>query len=76
MDYATYTAYEKYGAWTDDRGRPIPCARRRNLTELTAEERRLYLRITDPAWTRVRRVGQERIPLDVAAAHLTAVKPR
>jgi len=26
MDYATYQAYEQYGAWTDDKGKPVPCS--------------------------------------------------
>ena len=72
MNYATYEAYEQYGAWTDDKGKPIPCSPRRNLPALTAEERYLYLHLTDPAWNRVRRVEQERIPLPVATAHLLA----
>jgi hypothetical protein len=72
MDYATYEAYEQYGAWTDDKGKPLPCSPRRNLPLLTAEERYLYLRLTDPAWSRVRRVEQERIPLLVACQHLLA----
>jgi len=74
MNYATYEAYEQYGAWTDDKGKPIPCSPGRNLPALTAEEHDLYLHLTDPAWTRVRRVEQERIPLHVATAHLATVE--
>jgi hypothetical protein len=70
MDYAAYEAYERYGAWIDDKGKPIPCSPRRSLPALTPEEHLLYLRLTDPAWTRIRRVEQERIPLHVAAARL------
>ncbi|WP_187365824.1 Wadjet anti-phage system protein JetD domain-containing protein [Trebonia kvetii] len=72
MDYCTYEAYEQYGAWTDEKGRPVPCAARRNLTLLTPDEHDLYLRLTDPAWTRVRRVEQERIPLGLAAQRLAS----
>jgi hypothetical protein len=70
MDYTAYETYERYGAWTDDKGKPIPCSPRRSLPALTSEEHQLYLHLTDPAWTRVRRVEQERIPLHVAVAHL------
>ncbi len=72
MDYATYEAYEQYGAWTDEKGRPIPCAPRRILPELTPDEHLLYLYLTDPDWLRVRRVEQERIPLHVAVERLAS----
>jgi hypothetical protein len=72
MDYATYEAYEQYGAWTDEKGRPVPCSPRRNLLALTPDENLLYLHLTDPAWERVRRVEQERIPLHVAAECLAS----
>jgi hypothetical protein len=76
MDFATYEAYEKYGAWTDDKGRPVPCSPRRQLPALASNEHHLYRLLTDPAWTRVRRVEQERIPLRVAAARLEALITR
>jgi hypothetical protein len=72
MDYATYEAYEQFGAWTDEKGRPVPCSPRRALPELTPAEHMLYLHLTDPAWARVRRVEQERIPLHVAAERLVS----
>jgi hypothetical protein len=72
MDYDTYEAYEHYGAWTDERGRPVPCSPRRPLPALTQDEHSLYLHLTDPAWDRVRRVEQERIPLHVAAERLAS----
>jgi hypothetical protein len=72
MDYATYEAYEQYGAWTDEKGRPIACSPRRALPELTSDEHQLYMHLTDPAWIRVRRVEQERIPLHVAAERLAS----
>jgi hypothetical protein len=73
MDYATYEAYEQFGAWTDEKGKPIPCSRRRKLPALTPAEKDMYEMLTDPASTRVRRVEQERIPLEVAAEHLRAL---
>lgn len=72
VDYATYEAYEQYGAWTDDKGKPVPCSPRRQLPALTPGEQHLYQFLIDPEWTRVRRVEQERIPLRVAAARLDA----
>lgn len=73
MDYATYEAYEQYGAWTDERGKPVPCSPRYPNPALTPDEHLLYLHLTDPAWDRVRRVEQERIPLTMAAEHLASL---
>ena len=73
MDYATYEAYEQYGAWTDERGKPVPCSPRYPNPALTPDEHLLYLHLTDPAWNRVRRVEQERIPLNVAAERLASL---
>jgi hypothetical protein len=70
MDYATYEAYEQFGAWTDEKGKPVPCSRRRKLLALTPAEQHMYQMLTDPSSTRVRRVEQERIPLEVATEHL------
>src|ERR1700691_3587976 len=70
MDYATYEAYEQFGAWTDEKGKPILCSRRRKLPALTPTEQDIYQMLTNPSSTRVRRVEQERIPLEVAAEHL------
>jgi hypothetical protein len=67
MDYTTYEAYEQFGAWTDEKGKPIPCSRRRKLPALTPTEQHMYQLLTEPSFTRVRRVEQERIPLEVAA---------
>jgi hypothetical protein len=71
MDRPTYTEYERFGAWTDERGNPIKCSPRKALTCLTSAEQDLYLDLTDPGWTRVRRVEQERVPLEVAVTLLT-----
>ena len=72
MGFDTYYAYEKYGAWTDDKGKHIACSPRKPLLLLTEDERRVYEALTDPAWTRTRRIEQERIPFTVAMAALTA----
>jgi hypothetical protein len=66
MDLGTYTAYERFGAWTDDKGNPLRCEARQYLPYLTAAEREVYEALTDPSCIRVRRIEQERIPLSVA----------
>lgn len=85
MDLPTYQHYEHYGTLTDARGRLIPPGNRRSLPHLTSDERQLYDHLTDPEWTRYRRVEQERIPLSVAldAVHAllhqrtkTCIRPR
>lgn len=76
MDYATYEAYEQFGAWTDEKGKPIACSRPRKLPALMPAEQNMYEMLTDPSSTRVRRVEQERIPLEVAAEHLGALLKR
>ena len=73
MDYATFEEYEQYGAWTGEKGKQVPCSPRRQLPALTPDERGLYQLLTDPAWTRVRRIEQERIPLRVGAERLYAL---
>lgn len=70
MDTGAFESYEQFGTWTDARGVTLPAAPRRHLPHLTDAERALYEQLTDPAWTRVRRVEQERIPLSVAAGAL------
>lgn len=73
MDYAAYETYEQYGAWSDEKGRPLPCRPRRNLPLLTADEEFMYLRLTDPGWNRARRVEQERIPFTAALRELSGL---
>lgn len=73
MDEDTDTAYERYGAWTDDRGNSIPCAFPEGLPNLTSAERAVHEALTDPVWSRTRRIEQERIPLDVALKSVTAI---
>ncbi|MDQ2894565.1 MAG: DUF2220 family protein [Actinomycetota bacterium] len=66
MDLPTYELYEQFGTSTDARGQPLIAMARRPLAHLTDAEQQLYDCLTDPAWTRYRRVEQERIPLSVA----------
>lgn len=70
MDVATYDTYAEFGTHLDRKGASIRAADRRELPDLTASERLLYDRLTDPAWTGYRRLEQERIPLPVAKAAL------
>ncbi|WFF08070.1 DUF2220 family protein [Micromonospora sp. WMMD1076] len=72
MDQETYDAYERFGAWTDEKGKPIPCSQRKPLPALTPAERALYENLTDPTWTRVRRIEQERIPLAEGLGRIAA----
>lgn len=72
MDRAAYVRYEHFGTFVDHRGRHIPCAPRKKLTELTEHERVVYHEITDPDWSRVRRIEQEKIPLAVGLAEVVA----
>lgn len=67
MDLATYERYEQFGTSTDARGNPLTATACRPLAHLTDAEQQLYECLTDPLWTRHRRVEQERIPLSVAA---------
>lgn len=68
MDIATYDAYAQFGTDLDTKSNPIKISARRELATLTAAERELYERLTDPAWPGYRRVEQERIPLSTALA--------
>lgn len=67
MDIDTYERYEAFGSWTDQAGRQLGPSPAKALPWLTDNERELYRSITDPAWTRVRRIEQERISLDTAS---------
>lgn len=66
MDESTYERYEIYGSWTDKDGQPLMARAPRELPDLTAPEQAMYRKLLDPAWQRVRRIEQERIPLTVA----------
>jgi hypothetical protein len=71
MDMATFEAYEQFGTNLDRRGTPIEPGNRRDLAHLTEAERAMYRALTDPAWSRHRRLEQERIPLADALDALT-----
>ncbi|WP_211876883.1 DUF3322 and DUF2220 domain-containing protein [Pseudarthrobacter albicanus] len=66
MDRTAFASHERFGATTDANGLPLNVTKRRDLPFLTPAERELYNDLTDPSWTRVRRVEQERIPLPLA----------
>lgn len=68
MDRATLTDYADYAATTYADGRPLPHGSPKPTRFLTDAERRLLEQITAASWTGPRRIEQERIPLDVAAA--------
>lgn len=73
MDLATYETYERYGATTDAKGRPLGVPDRKNTSHLTPPEQILYHHLTDSEWPRPRRVEQERIPLLTAQAAVTSL---
>jgi hypothetical protein len=68
MDLATYETYRDFGTNLQPNGTPIKALGPKPDRLLTAAERDLYERVADPSYTGVRRVEQERIPLDVARA--------
>jgi hypothetical protein len=68
MDVTAYTAWERYGTNVDVRGRRLEARHPRPVPHLTDDEAALYRCLTDEAWTRHRRVEQERIPLEMAVA--------
>lgn len=70
MDPIAYGTWERYGTNTDAAGEPLKPKEPRATPYLTDDERCLYESLCSPAWTRYRRVEQERIPLHIAAAEL------
>ena len=68
MDHTTYATYEPFGTNTDKNNQPLGPSTPKPLPHLTQDERTVYDRITDPAWTGHRRIEQERIPLSQAHA--------
>ncbi len=67
MDERTYHTYERFGTSVDAHGRKLtPKADAHALRGLTDEENALYLRLCSPEHVGVRRIEQERIPLQVA----------
>jgi len=75
MDAPTYDVYQRFGTATDAHGDPLPVPPRRPLPHLTAAERELYDRLTDPHWVGYRRIEQECIPLNHALRALHAHLP-
>lgn len=74
MDMPTFETYEQFGTNLDRRGDPIGSGNRRDLSHLTEPERTMYDALTDPSWTRHRRLEQERIPLDDALVVLVRLQ--
>lgn len=69
MDHATYEAYEAYGTAVDKNSRPLTRDVAKQKLYLSGAERALYESLIDHAWTRFRRVEQERIDdVDILAA--------
>jgi hypothetical protein len=70
MNRAAYEQYERYGTSVDERGNALKVGPPKPCPNLTPDERAVYEKLTDPAWTRHRRIEQERIPLSTALANL------
>jgi hypothetical protein len=70
MNLNAYETWERFGTNTDARGNPLKVRDPRAVPHLTVEEAALYHHLINPAWQRHRRIEQERIPLDVAAAEV------
>lgn len=68
MDLPAYRQWERYGVDHDHRGNPIGPREPRDVPTLEPGERELYLALCSPSWPGHRRIEQERIPLDAAAA--------
>jgi len=66
MDRDAYTTWERFGTDVDKNGLPLTGRSPRAVPYLTARERELYEDLTNPLWTRARRIEQERIPLPTA----------
>ncbi len=74
MDPATYDTYERFGTNTDANNNPLTAGTHKPLPNLTDEERAVYERLKDPAWTGHRRIEQERIPLAEARQALSPIE--
>jgi hypothetical protein len=75
MDRYTFESYQRFGATTDKHGNQLVCAPRKKLAYLTDSETAMYHDLTDPQWRNVRRIEQERIPLEVAVAAILVRLP-
>ncbi|HEY4269490.1 MAG TPA: Wadjet anti-phage system protein JetD domain-containing protein [Galbitalea sp.] len=72
MDRDTFESYQRFGATTDTHGNPLVRSPRKTLACLTEPESSIYHDLTDPQWQNVRRIEQERIPLQVAVAAMSS----
>jgi hypothetical protein len=72
MDRPTYEQFEDFGTNVDERGVLLKPRKRQALPHLSAPERVMYLNVTDPNWTRHRRLEQERIPLATGVEQVLA----
>jgi hypothetical protein len=72
MDRQTYEQFEDFGTNVDERGVLLNPRKRNALPNLSAPEREMYLNVTDPNWTRHRRLEQERIPLATGVEQVLA----
>jgi hypothetical protein len=72
MDLETYRAYAPWGTFHHPNGRPIESIEPKSLVNLTDAERVAYRAVCDPGDGLPPRVEQERIPLHVAHAALSA----
>ncbi|PRY70625.1 hypothetical protein B0I08_101762 [Glaciihabitans tibetensis] len=73
MDLPTFDRYERYGTMLDGTGEALRGSAARQLPHLTATEQQLFDRLADPGWTGMRRIEQERIPMDRAAEAIAKV---
>ncbi|HEY5178503.1 MAG TPA: Wadjet anti-phage system protein JetD domain-containing protein [Dermatophilaceae bacterium] len=74
MNPLVYETWERYGTNLDVHGKPLEARAPRPVPHLTASESELYHQLISPAWTRHRRVEQERIPLAVAVQEVVAAR--
>ena len=72
MNTVSFDRWERYGTNVDKGGAALTGRDPRAVPHLTDDERRLYLDLAHPAWSRNRRIEQERIPLVVAHATVVA----
>lgn len=70
MDITSYERWEQFGVDHDHTGKALGPREPRETSLLEPGERELYLALCSPEWTRHRRIEQERIPLDQAAAEV------
>ena len=76
MDLATYHSYAAWGTNTFSDGETIPRRAPKAIPDLTAAERDAYHSVCQPADGFPRRVEQERIPLEIAAARILVAEPQ